>query len=56
MHGEADDVMTRSELMRRRRQMHRRIREIVADRRLTTAQSGEPDRDADTDPPGSASS
>jgi hypothetical protein len=29
--------MNRSELIRRRRQMHRRIREIVADRRLDRA-------------------
>jgi hypothetical protein len=30
-------MMTRLELIRRRRQMHRRIREVVADRRLATS-------------------
>jgi hypothetical protein len=29
--------MNRNELIRRRRQMHRRIREVVADRRLARA-------------------
>ena len=35
--GEGNHVMTRSELIRRRRQMHRRIRAAVAERRVAVA-------------------
>jgi hypothetical protein len=47
--GEADVVMNRSELIRRRRQMHRRIREVVAERRLAISQATRHDREPDTE-------
>jgi hypothetical protein len=40
--------MNRSELIRRRRQMHRRIREVVAERRLAISQATRHDREPDT--------
>jgi hypothetical protein len=42
--------MNRSELIRRRRQMHRRIREVVADRRLSRAAGPAPAHPADCTP------
>ncbi|HEX5542351.1 MAG TPA: hypothetical protein VFX60_12470 [Micromonospora sp.] len=38
--------MSRSDILRLRRQMHRRIREVVAERRLARLESG----DAEPDP------
>jgi hypothetical protein len=34
--------MTRNEMIRLRRQMHRRIREVVAERRVSMAQASQP--------------
>ncbi|HEX2355085.1 MAG TPA: hypothetical protein VHI50_01325 [Micromonosporaceae bacterium] len=42
-------MMNRSELIRRRRQMHRRIREVVAERRLAISQARRHDREPDTE-------
>jgi hypothetical protein len=46
--------MNRSELIRRRRQMHRRIREVVADRRLSRAVAATPAQSVDRVPEQSA--
>jgi hypothetical protein len=42
--------MNRSDLIRRRRQMHQRIREVVADRRLARMGTATPAQDADCTP------
>ncbi|HEX2774847.1 MAG TPA: hypothetical protein VHN18_20825 [Micromonosporaceae bacterium] len=42
--------MNQSELIRRRRQMHRRIREVVADRRLSRPAGPAPAQPADRAP------
>jgi hypothetical protein len=40
LRGKEHGVINRSEMIRRRRQMHRRIREVVAERRLGFPASG----------------
>lgn len=40
--GGGETVMTRNEMIRLRRQMHRRIREVVAERRISMAQASRP--------------
>jgi hypothetical protein len=42
--------MNRSEMIRRRQQMHRRIREVVADRRLSRTVGQAPAQPADRTP------
>jgi hypothetical protein len=48
--GEEPRGMNRSDLIRRRRQMHQRIREVVADRRLARMGTATPAQDADCTP------